>query len=73
MRPRSSDTAPIPPVSTSRTALSCECGVLLHRVAGYPGGSGGNGSAAAEQAVEERGLADVGAADDGHEWHGLRG
>ena len=55
----------MPPVSTMRRWRSAPFGVAVEAVAGDAGLVADDGAARAHDAVEQRGLADVGAADDG--------
>ena len=58
----------MPPVSTTSKGLPSHIGGAVDAVAGDAGFVGDDGAARAGEAIEERGFADVGAADDYERW-----
>jgi len=62
----------MPPVSTISRARAAPFGFAIDAVAGDAGFVGDDGAARAGQAIEERGLAHVGASEDHQRWK-LRG
>ena len=55
----------MPPVSTMRSLHASPVGLAVEAVAGDAGLVADDGAARTDEPVKERGLADVGAADDG--------
>ena len=64
---RSGSSGTMPPVSTTRAVLAGPLDFAVDAVAGDAGLIADDGAAGAGEAVEERGLADVGAAADGED------